>query len=124
MWFIDRLAEQHIIDAQRKGEFDDLPGAGRPLELDDDSQVPETLRVAYRILKNAGFLPPELQMQKEAVELSTLLRTLDPADQAYAGSLRRLRLLELKLQQAGLNTDFLRGDYGQPLRHRFDSKEN
>ncbi|OON35515.1 hypothetical protein BTJ39_22970 [Izhakiella australiensis] len=122
MLFIDRLVEQQIMEAQRKGEFDNLPGEGLPLELDDDSLVPEQLRVAYRILKNAGFLPPELQMQKDAVELSALLRTLEPTDDAYELSLKQLRLLELKLQQSGLNTDFLRGDYGPLIRDHFTSK--
>ena len=44
MWLLDQWAERHIIDAQRKGEFDNLPGYGEPLTLDDDSCVPEDLR--------------------------------------------------------------------------------
>lgn len=123
MWFIDQLVEQQIRDAQRNGEFDDLPGHGRPLVLDDDSHVPPELRVAYRILKNAGYLPAELEARREAVEIDSLLNTIDPADEHYADSLRRLRVLTLQLQQAGLSTDFLRGDYAQPLRDRFSHKE-
>jgi len=57
----DSIAEKKIAEAMERGEFDDLPGAGRPLELDDDANVPEDLRVAYRILKNAGFVPPEVE---------------------------------------------------------------
>ena len=45
-------AEQRILEAQTQGVFDDLPGAGAPLKLDDDAMVPEELRAAYRILKN------------------------------------------------------------------------
>ena len=45
--------------------FDDLPGSGRPLELDDDRLVPEELRVAWRILKNAGFVPPEIEALRD-----------------------------------------------------------
>jgi len=45
------LAEQRIREAQAQGMFDDLPGAGAPLNLDDDAMVPEELRAAYRILK-------------------------------------------------------------------------
>jgi len=52
------LAERRIEEAIARGEFDDLPGAGRPLELDDvDPLLPEELRLAYRILRNAGFSP-------------------------------------------------------------------
>ena len=54
------LAEGRIEEAIARGEFDDLPGAGRPLELDDiDPLLPEELRLAYRILKNAGSAPAE-----------------------------------------------------------------
>jgi len=50
------LAERKIEEAIERGEFDDLPGAGRPLDLDDlDPLLPEELRMAYRILKNAGM---------------------------------------------------------------------
>jgi hypothetical protein len=56
---LDFLIEQRLEDAVSRGEFQNLPGEGRPLELDDDALVPEDLRLAYRILKNAGFVPPE-----------------------------------------------------------------
>ena len=57
----------------RNGAFDDLPGAGKPLELDDDRMVPEDLRMAYRILRNSGFVPPELEARKEAADLRRLI---------------------------------------------------
>ena len=47
----DALVEKHVREAQSQGVFDDLPGAGTPLKLDDDAMVPEDLRAAYRILK-------------------------------------------------------------------------
>jgi hypothetical protein len=50
------LAERTIEEAIARGEFDDLPGAGRPLDLDDvDPLLPEELRMAFRLLKNAGY---------------------------------------------------------------------
>lgn len=58
---LDFIAERKIAEAIANGDFDDLPGSGKPLELDDDSLVPEELRLAYRILKNAGFVPPEIE---------------------------------------------------------------
>ena len=58
---LEFLAEQKIAEAIANGELDDLPGAGKPLELDDDSLVPEELRLAYRILKNAGVAPSEVK---------------------------------------------------------------
>ena len=57
----DLIAELKIAEAIANGDLDNLPGEGRPLELDDNSLVPEELRLAYRILKNAGFVPPEVE---------------------------------------------------------------
>ena len=57
----DLIAERKIAEAIANGELDNLPGAGRPLELDDDALVPEDQRVANRILKNAGIAPPEVK---------------------------------------------------------------
>lgn len=68
------LAEEKIREAMARGEFDNLPGAGKPLVLDDDSMVPEDLRVASRVLKNAGCIPPELELRKEIITLKGLLR--------------------------------------------------
>lgn len=78
MFPIDQWVEKHIKDASDNGEFDNLAGRGKPLVLDDDSAVPEELRTAYRILKNAGYLPPELQDKKEAIELDHMLKSVIP----------------------------------------------
>lgn len=115
MWLLDQWAERHIVDAQRQGDFDNLPGSGKPLMLDDDSHVPEELRAGYRLLKNAGCLPLELQQRKEAVELADLLKGIKEEDLRYRDLQRRLTLLEIQLRQAGLSTDFLHGDYADRL---------
>ncbi len=69
---LDFLAERRIAEAIANGELDELPGKGRPLELDDDALVPEDLRLAYRILKNAGFVPPEVETLNQIAELERL----------------------------------------------------
>jgi len=115
MWLLDQWAERHILDAQRKGEFRDLPGAGQPLTLDDDTLVPAELRSGYRLLKNAGCLPPELENRKDALALADLLKGIGPGDPEAQEIRRRLALVELKLQQAGVNTDFLHGQYSDRL---------
>ncbi|MFK3705966.1 uncharacterized protein DUF1992 [Raoultella sp. BIGb0138] len=122
MWLLDQWAERHILDAQSKGDFDDLPGRGEPLTLDDDLNIPPELRAGYRLLKNAGCLPPELEQRKEAVALVDLLKAVRPDDPQYAELSRRLALLELKLRQAGLNTDFLRGEYADRLHTKIDKE--
>jgi len=120
MWLLDQWAERHIVDAQRKGEFEDLPGAGQPLVLDDDSHIPAELRAAFRLLKNAGCLPPELQQRKEAVELNDLLKSINQEHPDYQAISKKLMLLELKLKQTGLSTEFLRGEYAVKLLNKVE----
>jgi hypothetical protein len=71
------IAEERIRESMERGEFDDLPGAGKPLHLDDDSMVPADIRIAYRILRNAGCLPPELELRKEIMTLRDLIRAVE-----------------------------------------------
>lgn len=67
------MAEEKIQEAVRRGEFDNLPGAGKPLPPDELEGVPEDLRLSYKLLKNAGALPEEIQLRKEIVTLGELL---------------------------------------------------
>ncbi len=96
MWLIDQLAEQHIRAAQAQGAFDNLPGAGQPLRLDDDAAVAPELRTAYRLLKNAGYLPPELQLRRDIAEAEQLLVLAEQAEERASHS-RRLRYLMTQL---------------------------
>jgi len=85
----DDLIERRIDEARRQGAFDDLPGSGRPLELDDDRLVPEELRVAYRILRNAGFVPPEVEALRDVDALLGRALAHDrAADAARSGGRR------------------------------------
>src|SRR5438874_13315278 len=85
------LAERRIEEAIARGELDDLPGAGRPLELDDDRLVPEELRAAYRMLKNAGYVPPDVEDLREIGQLERL---------AQSRALKKLALLKTKVEAA------------------------
>lgn len=116
MGLLDDWAERYILEGQRNGDFANLPGTGKPLILDDDSHIPEALRVGYRLLKNAGYLPPELLLRHEAVELASLIQALEADDTRHRALNKKLALLELKLQQAGISTDFLRNHaYGEKI---------
>jgi hypothetical protein len=96
MWLIDQLAEQRIREAEAQGAFDNLPDAGQPLRLDDDAAVPAELRSAYRLLKNAGYLPPELQLRCDIAEAEQLLVLAEQAEER-ANQSRRLRYLMTRL---------------------------
>lgn len=57
--------ESSIEEAMKRGDFDNLPGKGRPLRLDDYFDTPEELRVGYSVLKSGGFMPEEAELLKE-----------------------------------------------------------
>ena len=87
------IAERKIRAALEAGELDNLPGSGKPLSMEDDSWVPEDLRMAYRVLKNAGCLPPELELRKEILSLRNLVETLDDDKER----LRLIRKLQFRI---------------------------
>ena len=92
---IQSIAERRIEESMAKGDFDDLPGRGRPLELEDDSHVPPELRMAYKVLKNAGYLPPELADRKE---INTILDLLEHCEDG-AEKLRQMQKLDVILMR-------------------------
>lgn len=94
---LDFLVEQRLQDAVSRGELDNLPGSGRPLELDDDRLIPEDLRVAYRLLEKGGFVPPELEVVSAIGWLERLVaETTD--ETARAKTIKMLALLRTKLE--------------------------
>ena len=99
------IAERKIREAQEKGEFDNLPGKGKPLQLEDDSQIPEELRLAYKILKNADCLPPELELKKDIIRMEELLQGVTDLKEKY-------RLMK-KLNFQIMKLNMMRG--GSPL---------
>ncbi len=115
MSVIDLWAERHIQEALNKGELSSLKGEGQPLQLEDDSLVPPELKAGYRLLKNSGYLPPELQQRKDALTLSNMLQSLSTDDPNYSSISKQFALLELKLRQANVNTDFLHGNYSNSI---------
>jgi len=118
-----RLAEQRILEAQRRGEFDDLPGKGKPLELEDLSWVPEDLRIGYKVLKNARVLPPEVELLKDIHNLEDLLKHVDDESErlALAKSIqwKMIHLDMLKRRSTPLGN--VRA-YGRKLVRRFGGK--
>ena len=93
--FLANRAERRIQEAQKEGAFDHLPGEGRPLDLEDDSALPQELRMAYKVLKNAGYLPPELADRKE---INTILDLLEHCEDG-AEKLRQMQKLDVILMR-------------------------
>lgn len=92
----EKIVEERIRQAQKNGDFDNLSGAGKPLSLEDIRQIPEDLRLAYKMLKNADCIPPELEIKKEIRSTESLLETLTDEKLKYK-TLKKLNYLILKL---------------------------
>ena len=95
---LQQIAENKIREAQRDGELDNLPGEGKPLCLDDDSHIPSELRLAYRILKNADYVSPEVQQRKEITDIKEMLRDCRDEQTLYK-QVQKLNLYITKLNE-------------------------
>ena len=106
MEFFDKIVEERIQRAQEDGVFDNLPGKGKPLKLEDDSLVPEELRLTYKILKNSNCLPMEMELRKQIFNLRQLLNAT--IDEETRRELRReLNLLVLKFNLKHRTRNFI-----------------
>lgn len=91
-----RIAERLIREAMENGEFDNLEGAGKPLNFADETWIPEDLRIAYKVLKNAGYIPPEIELRNEIINMSSLINTIDD-DKERLKKIKELNFILLKL---------------------------
>ncbi len=98
------LVEEQIRKAIEAGEFDNLPGKGKPLDLSEWERTPETLRMSYSILKSAGIPPAEvtarsdiaalkqrIQAETDPDEKRRLINQLNAAMVDYSVKMGRLR---------------------------------
>jgi hypothetical protein len=92
----EKIVEERILKAQKKGEFENLDGLGKPLALRDDYHVPEELRLVYKILKNADCLPPEIELKKEIRQTEELLAGMQDTSEKYR-LLKKINFLIMKL---------------------------
>mgnify|MGYP000414686504 CR=1 FL=1 len=96
---ISIIAEQRIREACERGAFDSLPGAGKPLELEDDSHIPEDLRIAYKLLKNAGYVPEEVLDRKEAQSIVDALEKCGD-EQEKVRQMKKLEVVIARIKPA------------------------
>ena len=119
----EKIVEERIKKAQKKGEFDNLPGKGKPLP-EEDMNVPEDIRLAYKILKNADCIPPELEIKKEIRNTRELLSGMEETSEKYK-VLKKLNFLILKLNsiRSGSIQFDVPQHYLDPLTERLSSKK-
>lgn len=92
----EKIVEERILKAQKKGEFENLPGSGKPLVFDNNFYVPEELRLAFKILKNADCIPPEVELKKEIKQTEDLLVGMQDTSEKYR-LLKKINFLIMKL---------------------------
>lgn len=96
MKILAELTERAILEAQRRGEFEGLEGQGKPLPDQSDPFMPETMRMAYKVLKNAGYVPEEIQAQRE---VRSLIECLEQ-ERDEARKMRQIQKVQLFLARA------------------------
>ena len=100
MFGVLNIVEKRITEAQRNGEFDDLPGHGEPLEYEEDRHIPEDLRLPYKILKNANCLPPEVEGKKEIRQMEDMLESIPDEKEKYR-QIKKINYRIMKLNMMG-----------------------
>jgi hypothetical protein len=86
-----KSVDEKIKEAILRGEFDDLPGRGRPLDLDAYFAMPEHLRMGYSILKSAGIIPEEMELLRQ---IEGLKKSLDSSTSRIENQALRQQLSE------------------------------
>jgi hypothetical protein len=94
---LDRLVEARIREAERRGALDHLPGAGKPLALDDLAGLSHEERVEALLLRSAGGTPEEVQLLREIAELRAALEK-EPPTEARAKVEKQIRDKSLRLR--------------------------
>lgn len=104
----EKLIDKIIREAMNEGEFDELEGKGKPVDLSSYFSTPEDLRAGHAVMKNAGVIPEEAQLLKEA---QTLRQELDACENEE--DRRRLRK---SIDEKMLRYNLLRERYGRRQR--------
>lgn len=119
-----KIIEEKIKEAQERGDFDDLPGKGEPLDLEDESRIPEDLRLSHKVLKNANCLPPELELRNEIRQMADLLSGMPDEKEKYR-QIKRINLKITRLNMMGHSSPLLDQDqiYFKKIIENMDKKK-
>lgn len=92
----EKIVEARIEKAKRDGVFKDLPGSGVPIAFENNDHIPEDLRLAHKILKNADCVPPEVEIRKQIRQTEDLLAGMENEKDKYC-AMKKLNFLIMKL---------------------------
>ena len=90
------IAEQKIAEAMRERDLNSPKWKNKPLPLEDDRFVPDDLKMAYKILKNSGYLPPEIEERKEVKRLEDLIAKTEDEHERLK-QMKKLNVLLMKI---------------------------
>ncbi|MFN8576226.1 MAG: DUF1992 domain-containing protein [Candidatus Sericytochromatia bacterium] len=95
----NKIVEQKIQEAIRNGEFDNLELKGKPLDLDDIGSLPNENKMAYKILKNSGLLPEEMELKKEIFNLENIIKSCEFSEEKLQSEKEKLKDKILKYKE-------------------------
>jgi DnaJ family protein C protein 28 len=112
---LERLAEEKIRAAMEAGAFDQLPGRGKPLQLNDNPYEPPEWRLAFHLLRTHGFTLPWLEIRREieadlqAARTELALAVNQPTwEEAQAHFRARLTILNKRIFNYNLHVPLVR----------------
>ena len=121
----EKIVEERIRRAQKRGDFENLPGSGKPLIFQDACFVPEELRLAYKILKNSDCIPPEIELKNQIKQTEDLLAGMEETSEKYR-LLKKLNFLIMKMNSMRETSVALEmpQHYMGKLTERFENSKN
>ncbi|MGL1930826.1 MAG: DUF1992 domain-containing protein [Desulfotalea sp.] len=97
MYALSSIAEQRIQEAMKKGDLNSPKWKNKYLPMEDDRFVPEDLKMAYKVLKNSGYLPPEIEERKEVKKLEELIANTHD-EHTRVKQMKKLSVLLMKIE--------------------------
>jgi len=123
MFGFERIAEDRILTAINNGFFDNIEGKGKPFKQ-ENKYIPDDLRLAYKILKNANYLPPEIELKKEIHRTEDLLSNMPETHEKF-NLMKKLNYLIMKyniLSNKSFNSD-LPQCYNDKIIQKFENSK-
>jgi hypothetical protein len=106
------IAERRIAQAIKDGTLNTESWKNKPLPLDKvDAFVPDDLKMAYKILKNSGFVPPEVETRKEVQRLEDLIAATED-EHLRLKQMKKLNVLMMKLDAQRSRPSSIQNDDG------------
>ena len=104
-----QIAERRIAKAIEDGTLKTDGWKNRPLPLEDDSFVPDDLKMAYKVLKNSGYVPPEVELRKEIQNLEDLIIATEDSHQRVK-QMKKLDVLMRKIDSRRTRVSSIKHD--------------